>query len=256
MMRVAQLSTTPVKGLALSHPDSVDLTGDGVDGDREFFLVTDDGRLISCTDLGDLMRHRATYDAASRVLEVHGPDGLLRSAVAEQGAPLHTDFYGLRTVAAHVVPGWDDLFSQIGGRALRLVHGETGGYDVHGVSLLGSASTAALAASSSVHAVDSRRFRMNVEIAGAAAHDEDTWDGRELRLGGAVVRVGGPIKRCAATTRNPDTGVVDLQTLRLIRTARGRQETPEFGFGFYFGVYADVVTPGRVHVGDEVELVG
>ena len=96
---------------------------------------------------------------------------------------------------------------------------------------------------------------MNVEIAGAAPHDEDTWAGRDLRIGDVVLRGGGPVKRCAATTRDPDTGVIDLQTLRMIGTARGRQTTPEFGDGFYFGVYADVVTPGRIHIGDEVTVV-
>ena len=96
---------------------------------------------------------------------------------------------------------------------------------------------------------------MNVEISGAAPHDEDTWEGRELRLGEVVLRVGGPVKRCAATTRNPDTGVVDLQTLRMIGATRGRQETPEWGKGFYFGVYAEVLSPGRIHLGDKVSLL-
>jgi uncharacterized protein YcbX len=103
--------------------------------------------------------------------------------------------------------------------------------------------------------VDARRFRMNVELAGTAPHEEDSWEGRELRMGEVVLRAGGPVKRCAATTRNPDTGVVDLQTLKLIGRRRGRQETAKFGKGFYFGVYADVVAPGRVHVGDAVTLV-
>ena len=48
---------------------------------------------------------------------------------------------------------------------------------------------------------------------------------------------------------------VDLQTLRMIGAYRGRQETPEFGPGFYFGVYAETVTPGRIAVGDELRLL-
>ena len=96
---------------------------------------------------------------------------------------------------------------------------------------------------------------MNVEISGTTPHDEDTWDGRDLRVGDVVLRVGGPVKRCAATTRNPDSGEIDLQTLKLIGNVRGRQETPEWGKGFYFGVYAEAVAPGRIHVGDEVALV-
>ncbi len=144
-------------------------------------------------------------------------------------------------MAGHDVPGWGEVFSAIAGRPLRLVLGESGGFDVAGLTLLGTSSTDALAVRNDADPVDGRRFRMNVEIAGAAPHDEDTWEGRELRLGEVVVRVGGPVRRCAATTRNPDTGVVDLQTLRMIGASRGRQETPKFGKGFYFGVYADTL---------------
>ena len=32
----------------------------------------------------------------------------------------------------------------------------------------------------------------------------------------------------------------------------GKTNTPEFGAGFYFGVYADVLVPGRVSIGDPV----
>ncbi len=254
-MSVAQLSITPVKGLALHHPDHVDVSSGGVVGDRAFFLVEDDGALISCTDIGDLMRHRAEYDPTTQVLSVHGPDGLLRSDVVEPGAALVTDFYGLRDVPGHLAAGWSELFSEIAGRSVRLVLGGAGGYDVAGMTLLGTASTDELAALSGAESIDARRFRMNLEIDGTSPHDEDTWAGRDLRIGDVVLRVGGPVLRCAATTRNPDSGEIDLQTLKLIGTARGRQETPEWGKGFYFGVYAEVVTSGRIHHGDAVTLV-
>ena len=67
---------------------------------------------------------------------------------------------------------------------------------------------------------------------------------------------GGPfITLPLVVTRNPETGESDLRTLQMIGAYRGRQETPDFGVGFYLGVYADVVVPGRVRVGDEVALV-
>jgi uncharacterized protein YcbX len=254
-LTVQRLSTTPVKGLALHHPEHLDLADGRVVGDREFFLVDANDELISCTDIGDLMRVRASYDAAAGRLSLHGPDGELHSAVVEHGEPFVTDFYGLRAVEGHVVAGWDDVVSRIGGQPLRLVHGATGGFDVAGVTLLGTSSTDDVTARNGAAEVDGRRFRMNVEIAGARPHDEDSWDGRHVRIGEVVLRAGGQVKRCAATTRDPDTGVVDLQTLRMIGVAKGRQSTPEFGDGFYLGIYADVVTPGRIRLGDEVELL-
>lgn len=254
-MTVSLLSVTAVKGLALHHPDHIDITADGIVGDRALFLVDDKDEPISCTDLGGIMRLSADYDATTGVLSVHGPDGLMRSDVVEPGEPVTADFYGLRDVTGHIATGWGSLFTRVAGTPVRLVIADSGAFDVAGITLLGSASTDRLAAHNDDEPVDGRRFRMNVEISGSAPLAEDGWDGRTLQLGDVVVRVGGPVKRCAATTRHPDTGDIDLQTLKLIGAYKGRQETPEFGAGFYFGVYADVVTPGRIHVGDAVTLV-
>jgi uncharacterized protein YcbX len=250
-LTISLLSVTPVKGLGLHHPDQVDLTPGGVDGDRAFFLLDAAGEMVSCTELGALLAHRADLDSGSGVLTVRGPGGVVHAAPVELGEPVDTDFYGLRTVTGRRVVGWDEVFSDIAGQPVRLVHGDSGAVDVAALTLIGSATTAALA---SADVIDGRRFRMNVEIAGSAPLDEDSWDGRELSLGAAVLRVGGPVKRCAATTRNPDTGEFDLQTLKLIGALKGRQEFAPWGAGFYLGVYADVLVPGRVSVGDEVVL--
>lgn len=255
-MRVSLLTTTPVKSLTVHHPDHVDLSQEGVVGDRAFFLVDEAGELVGCTKDGDLLRYSAAFDPDASVLEVHGPGGLVRSApVVETGAQVGVSFYGLRTVTSHVIEGWDEVFSEAVGRPTRLVRGESGGFDVHGVTLLGTSTLEALAAANSSDPVDPRRFRLNIQIDGSEPLAEDTWAGRHLRIGAAVVEVGGPVKRCAATTRNPETGESDLRTLQMIGAYRGRQETPDFGVGFYLGVYADVVVPGRVRVGDEVALV-
>ena len=72
---------------------------------------------------------------------------------------------------------------------------------------------------------------------------------------GVVAEVGGPVQRCAGTTRNPDSGQVDLKTLALIGDYRGRQDSV-FGMGFNFGVYATRRHRGPDRVGDALELLG
>jgi uncharacterized protein YcbX len=64
--------------------------------------------------------------------------------------------------------------------------------------------------------------------------------------------MGGQIPRCAVTTYDPDSGVRDFGTLHAIKRLRG-----ENGAGkLPFGVYAEVVEPGTVRVGDEAEPLG
>ncbi len=94
---------------------------------------------------------------------------------------------------------------------------------------------------------------MLIGFSGGAPHAEDTWEGRSLGVGEALVRVEGPAKRCGTVTRNPSGGAADLRVLRLIKDYRGLGESV-FGRGVNFGVYPDVIRPGRVRVGDELEL--
>jgi len=108
-------------------------------------------------------------------------------------------------------------------------------------------SLAALALRTRAH-VDPRRFRMLLDLDACEPHEEDRWIGSRVRVGGAVLRVAGNVGRCVVTTQNPDTGEVDLDTLRAIRAYRDIEEER-----IPFGVYADVEESGVVRVGDSVE---
>ena len=73
-----------------------------------------------------------------------------------------------------------------------------------------------------------------------------------MLIGAAAVRVLGQIPRCVVTTMDPDTGDKDFNTLTQL--ARTRQRIGGRG-GLPFGMYAEVVEPERVTVGDPVEPV-
>ena len=255
-MHVTRLSVTPIKGLALSHPPSIDVTDTGALGDREFYLVSADDRLVSITKTGALVGLRASWDADHQVLSISNSGGVVFTSDISLGAPHDANFFELRQARGRVVEGdWGQLFSDLAGQPLRLVKADeaNGGRDVEPLTLLGDASSAELARNSGLDQVDSRRFRMLIEFDGAAPHEEDTWDGRVINVGGAVIVGGGTVQRCAGTTRNPLTGEIDLRTLTLIGGYRGRQQSI-FGPGFNFGVYATTVAPGRVSVGDLLQI--
>jgi uncharacterized protein YcbX len=252
---ITRLSVTPVKGLLLHHPDSIDLTAQGAVGDRLFYLVDDTGKIQSCTGNPGLYGLRATYDDQSRRLEVRRERELLLGATIEPAMAVDTDMWGLRMITSDVVadPVWSTFFSDIVGRRVHLVQARGSAYDVRPATLLGTGSVQELARRAGLVEVDSRRFRMLIEFSGGEPHVEDSWHGMLLEVGNAVLRGGGPVKRCAATTRDPDTGAVNLQTLRVITAYRGRQESV-LGRGANFGVYADVVEPGTISVGDTLAV--
>jgi len=252
---ITRLSITPVKGLMLHHPDSVDVTARGALGDRLFYLLDDTGALQSCTGNPGLYGLTAAYDHESGWLEIRRGEEELLSGVVKGSKAVDTDMYGLRTITGDVVadPAWSTFFSDIVGRRVHLVRARESAFDVHPVTLLGTASVEQLARRAGLDEVDSRRFRMLIEFSGGDPHVEDSWNGICLEAGDAILRSGGPVKRCAATTRDSGSGAVNLQTLRLITAYRGRQSS-DFGVGAHFGVYGEVVEPGRISVGDSLRV--
>lgn len=252
---VTRLSTTPIKGLTLHHPESIDLTARGVAGDRQFLLVDEDGRVQSCTRNPGLYGLVASWDEKNRRLDVSQGDDVLMGGIVEPSSTAEADMFGLRTIEADVVadPAWSDFFTDRVGRRVTFLQARGAAFDVHPATLLGTASVDELARRSGLPGVDPSRFRMLIEFASDEPHVEDSWHGSQVEVGDAVLRAGGPVKRCAATTRNPESGAVDLQTLRLITDYRGRQES-ELGSGAHFGVYGAVIEPGAIAVGDRLRV--
>ncbi len=253
---VSRLSIAPVKGLALVHPEEVHVGPRGVAENRRFWLVDAAGRRYALLRDGRLVQVRPHYDAAEERLVLAFPDGSEVEGHVALGEPVLTDFYG-RDIGGRYVEGpWNEALSAYAGRPLRLVRGDAEGAAVDRsrgtIAILSQASLEELGRRSDAGVVDDRRFRMLFTIDGVQPHEEDAWAGREVRLGAALVRVVGNVARCAITTQNPDTGFVDFDTLRAIKAYRGAGEN---GKEIDFGVYGEVVEPGRVRVGDAVQPV-
>jgi uncharacterized protein len=255
-VRVTRLSTTPVKGLALHHPRSIHVDETGAVGDRVFFLADARPSLVSVAKAGALLGIAAEYDASTRRLTLREGDTVLADEEVRLGEEIDTDFFDFRTVPGRIVDGpFAAILSERAGRPLELVKGSDAlrGHDVEPLTLLGQGSIDRLSEVAG-QPVDARRFRMLIEFDGGEPHVEDTWLGKSIQIGDATLVGGGPVQRCAGTTRHPDTGVVDLKTLALIGEYRGRQDSV-FGPGFNFGVYARCIVPGEIRVGDDVVVV-
>jgi len=250
---LARVNVTPVKGTALQHPASVELTALGIPSNRRFHLVDARGRLFSGGDHGPLVRLRSTFDPAAETLTVLFPDGSAVTAAADRlGAIQVTDFYG-RDVPGRIVVGpFGEAIGAFVGCPLSLVRAdaEGDGSDVHRLSLVSLASVRDLGARANRPDLDPRRFRMDLELDGCEPYQEDAWEGRALRIGNAIVRLLGPIPRCMVTTQDPSTGLKDFDTLKRITEYRPLMDRPR---GVPFGRYAEVERPGRIAAGDPVE---
>jgi len=186
------------------------------------------------------------WDRRSGLLELRFPDGTVVAAPVEHGAAVTTAFYDGRPVPGHVVEGpFAAAISEHIVRRVDLVARDRDevGADDFPVTLMSRASLGALGAALGDDAVDGRRFRMTIVVDGVDAWEEHGWNGREVRVGDAVLRVAEPTPRCVVTTRDPDTGRRDAPVLKALAGLRGKDDVT-------FGVWCDVVAPGRVRVGD------
>ena len=254
---VAWISVAPVKGMRLQSRDEVELTLDGVPGDRAFFLVDERGHMVSITRLGPLAAVVPEHDPDAGKLSLRFPAGEEVSAHVELGEPEEVGFYHLTLRARPVNGPFAAALSSHCRKRLRLFAAPPArsGLDrgrVGAATLLSLASLERLREQAGdTRPVDPRRFRMTFGIEGVSAHEEDSWIGREVQVGDALLRVLGNVGRCAATTRQPDTGVVDFRTLHHLRHYRGEVDTTE---PLPFGVHASVLQAGHVRLGDRVYL--
>ena len=253
--RVVRISIAPVKSLGLVHPDDVDLRADGVQGDRRFWLVDEDGRLFNNKRNGPMVTIEPTWDETTRQLSLRFPDGAEVAGTVELGKTFPGVLYRRPHPSRRVLGPWQEAISTFVGRPLTLLwseghatdRGQAGGT----VSLVSRGSLERLREEAGARAaIDGRRFRMLFELDGVAAHGEDDWIGSRLQLGEAQIVVNGDVGRCLVTSQDPDRGVTDLDTLGTLARYRpdGRDEP------LPFGVYGTVAVPGRVRVGDTVSV--
>jgi uncharacterized protein len=130
------------------------------------------------------------------------------------------------------------------GQGVRVIKQDRGVFDTMPLSLLTTQTLAGLGrlVGTDLAAV---RFRPNLLVEACGGEfPEDAWVGRVLRIGGLRMRVDARDKRCVVVTTDPvtlDRNPAILSAIALERDAR-------------LGVYGSTVEPGRVAVGDPVEL--
>lgn len=142
-----------------------------------------------------------------------------------------------------ITPIWPDTLAS----PSRLVSAPDQGMADNGVAQISIMNHASLRALSQRvgHALDPRRFRGNLWLDGLAPWEEFDWIGKTLRIGHVTIQVTDRIQRCRATEANPDTGRRDVEPVKALHAGWGHQD---------FGVYATVMTDGKIATDDLVTL--
>lgn len=91
------------------------------------------------------------------------------------------------------------------------------------------------------------RFRANIYLDGWEPWSEFALLGKTIRAGGVDLKITKRVVRCAATEVNPDTAERDIDIPEAIWRKTGESD---------LGVYARVVTAGKIAEGDGVEILG
>jgi uncharacterized protein YcbX len=214
-VHVAELWRYPVKSLAGERLESVDAREDGFPGDRALRVVDRDGRPLTARTKPALLALRASLNGDVLVDDRPWDSDETASAVASAAGE-----------GAYLKPA--------------SVDGEDGHWFDESPLLV--------ATDGAIESLgyDGRRFRPNIVVAGVEGMAERGWDGRRLRVGdGVVIDLGHLCERCVMTTLDPDTQQQDPEVLKRINRELDK----------LFARNCWIVEPGRIAVGDPVELI-
>jgi uncharacterized protein YcbX len=253
MPNVARFNLTPVKSTALHHPDRIELSVRGAAGDRLFMFISPEGTRLSGAAKAPLLAIRSEHDERAGRLRLTMPDGSVAEGdTAPSGDRMRVALFDRETVVRSLDGPFAEAISDHLGRPALLarIEPEEWSRGSNPVSLVSLASVQELGRRANVpEAPDPRRFRMLIELEGCTPHQEDSWSGKNVQVGDAVVRVGSLVPRCVITTLDPDTGRPDFPTLDVLATYRKRERE------LVFGVYGSVARPGTVRVGDPATVL-
>lgn len=278
---MSELWRYPVKSMLGERVESVDVVADGIVGDR-MWAARDEvrGGIRGAKKIGALMRLAAAYDdGPGSSVTITLPDGTEVRAGADgtdaavSAALDHEVTLWPRLPATELdhyrrgAPDSDDLIEE-----LRSIFGREpdeplpdlsifppeilefesplGTYhDAFPLMLMTSSAMRSITEALPGSVIDIRRFRpsMVIDTGEETGHPEFDWIGRTVRVGDVelVIRAGCP--RCVMVTREVDGSLpADRAVLRHIVADLDQN----------LGVYAEILTPGAVRIGDTVTVGG
>jgi uncharacterized protein YcbX len=201
--RVCALRSYPVKSMDAPDLDNVQVLPGGIEHDRGWAVVDEDGDVVTARQVGQLRDVRATAPSGPELSPTLLLPGARQPVGGERAQRALSEAIG-RTVTLKPATGSGAGFNEVA--AVHLVSRQ---------SVERAAADEGLDLGDPACSVEQPRANVVVELAGDDL--ETSWVGREVRLGEVVLRISKQPKHC-------------------------------------LGVYADVVRPGVLRLGDDVRL--
>ena len=228
--RLVGLWRYPVKSMGSEPLDTVDVSWNGVVGDRRWAFVRAGVERsgfpwLTIRERPDLTAYRPRFTDPDRPdaspVRVRTPSGAEHDVLAPE-------------LAEALAPG------------ARVIKQDRGVFDAFPLSLISTQTVAGLGALAGA-ALDPQRFRPNllIDAPDLGPFPEDAWVGATLQIGTLRLRLDKRDGRCMVVNVDPTSGESTPSVLRAI--ARQRDGCA--------GVYGSTVEPGRVTVGDAITLV-
>jgi uncharacterized protein YcbX len=219
---VAAIFRYPIKSMAGEALEAAEIGWYGVDGDRRYAFRRVEERggnpWLTASKLPELLRFVPQVPA-----HVRTPEG-------DELA---------------IGPALDADVSRRYGQPVELLRLHHGIFDESSVSVVTQSTVDELGRAVG-RDLDVRRFRPNLLIRTVAprGYEEDAWVGRTLEIGDLVLGIQMRDERCAMLGLDPDTAEPDPQILKTVVRLHDNLA----------GVYATVISTGRVSVGDAVRI--
>jgi uncharacterized protein YcbX len=269
---VAVLRRYPVKSMLGENLRACEVTGRGLTGDRVLGLVDRETGKVASAKNPRLWRSLLRLSAASGPdVEIAFPDGTSMAAANPGIDAALSEFLGHNVTLTDDPPSdatldradpeqvlRDGMTARVRVETLHMGDASPGGtfFDFAPLHLLSTSTLARIAELSPRGTVELDRYRPNLVIRTAAVgFTENDWAGRELRVGSDLaVRVMARTPRCAIPTLEHGGLPRDVDALRV--PAAHNRISPLDGLGPQpcAGVYAQVLRPGRIQVGDVVRI--
>jgi hypothetical protein len=238
--RVIDLWRYPVKSMLGERLDRAWLGENGIEGDRGWAVLDREiGRILSAKKVSRLLEARSRTAERDVLVELPTGETLdVTGAASAIGAWLGRDIELVR------VPGGTERPMIEGDHGL--FRGRPGGFfDSSAVHFVTTSTLEHLGELHPGGRWDPRRFRPNVVL---ETHEpgfvEESWVGRRLHIGGALVEISKPCSRCVITTHAQEDLPVDRDILRTVIEKNDE----------HVGVYGIVREPGTISVDDEAVL--